>query len=232
MKKTTPGIVPTTALAVNESTRLTTPSLEVMLMSTHPFFSSPFWPPRWENEPECWNEFYQTAKPVALDNLARDHALANDAVMIAANECMEKYAEIEVNPKSWCLAIVKRRSQDLWRQRNPKSLKIDFHSPLLDDSQGNSTPNPLVAAADQASAPDQEMKKTAAQALVGSMIDSLPPADRHVFISRYIKEQSQAEIADRLRRKENAIKCQLKRIRIKLRKKFSEKIAAFLISNN
>lgn len=230
MKKTTPGIVPGTALDVNESTCLTTTSLDFILMSSSLFRQSPFWPPRWERERFCWEEFYRHAINKALKYTKNDWYLAKDAVQEAAIHCTKNYGTIYSDPKWWCLNVVRNKSTDLIRKRNRKSLTLDYYPPSNDDSQGNSTPSPLEVAADQAPTPDQELEKAEAQCfkqnLVERIIASLLPKDRHVVESYYINEESLAEIAARLQTKENAVECQLYRIRKRLREQFSKEIAA------
>lgn len=231
MKKTTPGIVPGTALDVNESTCLTTTSLDFILMSSSLFSHSPFWPPRWEHERFCWEEFYRHAINKALKYMKNDWFLAEDAVQEAAIYCTENYGKIDSDPKSWCLKVVRNKSIDLIRKRNRKSMTLVFFAPSHDDFQGNSTPNPLELAADQSPTLDQAAEKLDKSKLMEHMLNSLKPEVRGVFVSHYINQESLANIAARLQTTENAVKCRLNRVRINLRKQFSKEITALQFIN-
>ena len=231
MKKTTPGIVPGTALDVNESTCLTTTSLDFILMLVPPFANSPFWPPNWNTDPQCWKVFYRHAINKALNYMKYDWSLAEDAVQEAAIYCTENYGKIHSDPKSWCLEVVRNKSIDLIRKRNRKSLTLVFFAPSHDDFQGNSTPNPLELAADQSPTLDQAAEKLDESELIKCMLNSLEPKVRHVFESHYINEESQVDIAARLQMTENAVKCRLNRVRINLRKQFCKEITALQFIN-
>ena len=231
MKKTTPGIVPGTALDVNESTCLTTTSLDFILMSSSPFSDSPFWPPNWDTDRECWKEFYRHAIFCAKKIMESDMALAKDAVQEAAIYCYQNHAKIASNPKAWCLEVVGSKCIDMNRKRNRKSMTLVYCPPSHDDSQGKSTPSPLEVAVDQAPTPDQVAEKLDEQSLIKLMFDSLPPKKRVILESYYIKEKPQAVIAARLQMTEAAVKKELNRIRTKLREQFSKEIAALQFIN-
>ncbi len=199
-------------------------------MSSSPISPAPSGPPNQKAFISFYNWFRPKAVAYATKALGCDKYLAEDAVQEVVLKAWKVYrgGYTELRSNGYHFGMLKNVCITILRKRYRRSMTLDFHSPLLDDFQGNSTLNPLAAAADQGPPPEQEMVNQEKVALVRRIIGSLSPDERDVLTSYYIEGESQAEIAARLGQTINAVKSKLNRIRIKLREQFSEEIAPFL----